>query len=177
VAWWTAEGRETDRARRALRLQRSEIFGREDPFAAIIRCTADPARAEKRTRSKWSRVLRYAAVYKPDSEPLDRFIRRKGASTPAPLGSRAARGEVRGRRDGQRGDDKMIRPCVGLDAFARNQWRAPPGRSRSHHDPSNSSMTLCLILLTLLAKAMSSSPSLPMAARSAGLAISISPPA
>jgi hypothetical protein len=27
--------------------------------AAIIRCTADPARAGKRTRSKWSRVLRY----------------------------------------------------------------------------------------------------------------------
>jgi hypothetical protein len=49
-----------------------------DPFAAIILCTADSAKADKRTRSKWSRVLRYAAVYKPDSEPLDQFIRRKG---------------------------------------------------------------------------------------------------
>jgi hypothetical protein len=44
----------------------------------IIRCTADPAKADKRTRSKWSRVMRYAAIYKPDSEPLDQFIRRKG---------------------------------------------------------------------------------------------------
>jgi hypothetical protein len=78
VAWWTAEGREIDRARRALRLCRLDISGREDPFAAIIRCTADPAKADKRTRSKWSRVMRYAAVYKPDSEPLDQFIRRKG---------------------------------------------------------------------------------------------------
>jgi hypothetical protein len=78
VAWWTAEGREIDRARRALRLQRMEISDREDPFAAIIRCTADPAKADKRTRSKWSRVMRYAAVYKPDSEPLDQFVRRKG---------------------------------------------------------------------------------------------------
>jgi hypothetical protein len=47
-------------------------------MSAIIRCTADPAKADKRTRSKWSRVLRYAAVYKPGSEPLDRFIKRKG---------------------------------------------------------------------------------------------------
>jgi hypothetical protein len=58
VAWWAAERREIDRARRALRLQRLEISDREDPFAAIIRCTADPVKADKRTRSKWSRVLR-----------------------------------------------------------------------------------------------------------------------
>jgi hypothetical protein len=78
VAWWTAEGREVDRARRALRFQRLKVSDREDPFAAIIRCTADSAKADKRTRSKWSRVMRYAAIYKPVSEPLDHFIRRKG---------------------------------------------------------------------------------------------------
>jgi hypothetical protein len=78
VAWWAAEGREVDRARQALRSQRLEVSDREDPFAAIIRCTADPAKADKRTRSKWSRVMRYAAVYKPGSEPLDKFIRKKG---------------------------------------------------------------------------------------------------
>jgi hypothetical protein len=78
IAWWTAECREVDRARRALRLQRLEVSDREDPFAAIIRSTADPAKAEKRTRSKWSRVMRYAAMYKADSEALDQFIRRKG---------------------------------------------------------------------------------------------------
>ena len=43
VAWWTAEGREIDRARRALRLQRLEVTDREDPFASVIRCTADQA--------------------------------------------------------------------------------------------------------------------------------------
>jgi hypothetical protein len=78
VAWWAAEGRDLDRARHALRLVRLEIFDREDPFAAIIRCTADPAKADKRTRSKWSRLMRYAAAYKLNSEPLDRFIKRKG---------------------------------------------------------------------------------------------------
>jgi hypothetical protein len=78
VAVWTAEGREIDRARRALRSQRFGASEREDPFAAVIRCTADPAKADKRTRSKWSRALRYTAVYKPDSEALDEFIQRKG---------------------------------------------------------------------------------------------------
>jgi hypothetical protein len=77
VAVWNAEGRELERARRALRLQRLDVSDREGPFAAIIRCTADPAKADKRTRSKWSRVMRYAAAYKPDSVPLDEFIRRK----------------------------------------------------------------------------------------------------
>jgi hypothetical protein len=78
AAWWAAEGREVDGARRALRLQRLEVSGREDPFAAVVRCTADPAKADKRTRSKWSRVMRYAAVYKSDSERLGQFIRQKG---------------------------------------------------------------------------------------------------
>jgi hypothetical protein len=53
------------------------VSDREDPFASVIRCTADPIKADKRTRSK-SRVMRYAAVYKPDGEPLAQFIRRKG---------------------------------------------------------------------------------------------------
>jgi hypothetical protein len=75
---WAAEGREVDRARRALRLQRLEVSNREDPFAAIIRCTADPAKADKRTRSKWSRVMRYATWHKLNSEPLEQFVRRKG---------------------------------------------------------------------------------------------------
>jgi hypothetical protein len=82
TAWWTGgprEGRAVDRARRALRLGRLDIPDRVDPFAAIIRCTADPAKAHKRTRSgKWSRLMRYAATYKPDAEPPDRFIKRKG---------------------------------------------------------------------------------------------------
>ena len=78
VAWWIAEGREADRARRALHLQRLAVSDREDPFASIIRCTADPAKADKRTRSKWSRVMRYAVAYKPHSDSLGQFIRHKG---------------------------------------------------------------------------------------------------
>jgi hypothetical protein len=101
VAWWTAEGRETDRARRALRLQRLEISGREDPFAAVIRSTANPAKAGQRTRSKWSRAMRYAAAYKSASEPLDQFIRRRcGINACA---SRFTRWRGRGDRSGTGG--------------------------------------------------------------------------
>jgi hypothetical protein len=71
-------GREADRARRALRLQRLDISDLEGSFAAVIRCTADLAKADKRTRSKWSRLMRYAAACKPHSDPLDQFIKRKG---------------------------------------------------------------------------------------------------
>jgi hypothetical protein len=78
VAWWAAEGREDDRAHKALRLQRLDASDREDPYAAVIRCTADPAKVDKRTRSKWSRVMRYADRFKSDDEPLEEFIKRKG---------------------------------------------------------------------------------------------------
>src|SRR5205823_4185605 len=64
VAWWTAEGQAINRARKALRVTHLRLFDSEDPFAAIIRCTSDPAKVDKRGRSKWSRALRYAWEYK-----------------------------------------------------------------------------------------------------------------
>jgi hypothetical protein len=78
VNWWSAEGAEVDRARQALRSRGLLPWPSEDVFAAIIRCTADPARADKRTRSKWSRVLRYAKMQKDRKAPLAGFIKRKG---------------------------------------------------------------------------------------------------
>src|SRR5436309_169487 len=78
VAWWAAENCAVARARKALRLQNIWLSDHDEPFAAIIRCTADPAKVDKRTRSKWSRVMRYAMEYKPSSEPIAAFIRRKG---------------------------------------------------------------------------------------------------
>jgi hypothetical protein len=78
VAWWTAENRAVELAHKALRLRRLDPFDHDEPFAAIIRCTADPAKVDKRTRSKWSRALRYALAYKCHSEPLARFVKRRG---------------------------------------------------------------------------------------------------
>ena len=78
VTWWAAEGRDVERARRALWSRRLDVPEREDPFAAIIRCTADPARVDKRTRSKWSRVMRYVTAVKDQAEPFQQFVQRKG---------------------------------------------------------------------------------------------------
>jgi hypothetical protein len=49
-----------------------------EPFAAVILCTADHDKVDDRTRSKWSRVLRYAAERKAPDERLRDFIKRKG---------------------------------------------------------------------------------------------------
>jgi hypothetical protein len=50
----------------------------DEPFAAIILATAAREKVDKRTRSKWSRALRYAMEYKTPAEPLAAFVRRKG---------------------------------------------------------------------------------------------------
>ncbi len=77
IAWWAAEDRAVGRAGWALRLCRADLPS-DEPFAAIIFCTSDPGKVDKRTRSKWSRALRYAAEYKSSSELLAAFVRRKG---------------------------------------------------------------------------------------------------
>ncbi len=78
VMWWAAEDRAVSRASWALRLQGADLPTTDEPFAAVILCTADRQKVEKRTRSKWSRVMRYAAEYKSSSEPLAAFVQRKG---------------------------------------------------------------------------------------------------
>ena len=78
VMWWKAEDRAISRARWALQLQRRDLPTTEEPFAMVILCTADRQKVDKRTRSKWSRVMRYAAEYKSSSEPLATFVQRKG---------------------------------------------------------------------------------------------------
>jgi len=78
VAWWAAENCALVRARKALRLRCLEPSDHDEPFAAIIRCTSDPGKVDKRTRSKWSGVLRYALAYRVASEPLVQFIKRNG---------------------------------------------------------------------------------------------------
>jgi hypothetical protein len=78
VAWWAAEDRAVSRARWALKLKRLDVLHVHEPFGAIILATASRGKVDKRTRSKWSRLLRYAAEYKSGSEPLAAFVQRKG---------------------------------------------------------------------------------------------------
>jgi hypothetical protein len=79
VRWWAHERKSVEYANRALSIQRRQSVPKiAEPFAAVIFCTADPEKVDYRMRSKWSRVLRYAALYKDLDEPLRDFIKRKG---------------------------------------------------------------------------------------------------
>ena len=78
VAWWDQEGKAVKRVHRALRLRGHNSVRGPEPYAALILCTSDPDKVDDRTRSKWSRVLRYAAEYKDLDEPLNDFIKRRG---------------------------------------------------------------------------------------------------
>jgi hypothetical protein len=78
VVWWDQEGKAVKRAPRALHLRGYSSVREPEPFASIIRCTSDPDKVDDRMRSKWSRVLRYAAETKDLDEPLRVFIKRKG---------------------------------------------------------------------------------------------------
>jgi hypothetical protein len=99
VLWWAAEGRAVKRARWAAQLCGVDLSIADEQFAAIILCTSDPAKVDKRTRSKWSRVLRYVEADKAYSEPLAEFVQRKGG-----LNACAARfGRNPGRRSENRG--------------------------------------------------------------------------
>lgn len=79
VSWWAHERKALEYARRALSAQsRQPVPKIADPFAAVIFCTADPEKVDYRMRSKWSRVLRYAADFKELDEPLADFVKRRG---------------------------------------------------------------------------------------------------
>ena len=78
VLWWAKEGRAVKRAHRALHLRGHNSAREPEPFAALILCTSDPEKVDDRTRSKWSRVLRYAAEFKALDELLRDFIKRRG---------------------------------------------------------------------------------------------------
>jgi hypothetical protein len=79
VSWWAREGKAVEYACRALNLKERRLITEvQEPFAAVIFCTADPDKVDFRMRSKWSRVLRYAAEFKGLEEPLRDFIKRKG---------------------------------------------------------------------------------------------------
>jgi hypothetical protein len=49
-----------------------------EPFGIIIFYTADPKIVDVKTRSKWSRVLRYAAQAKLASQHLTDFVKSNG---------------------------------------------------------------------------------------------------
>ena len=62
-------------SRAALRLQHDAPQMKPEPFGIIIFCTTDLEIVDAKTRSKWSRVLRFARKAKPPGQRLTDFIK------------------------------------------------------------------------------------------------------
>jgi hypothetical protein len=65
-------------ARAAVGLRADAPKMKPEPFAIVIFCTCDADVADSKTRSKWSRVLRYSRKTKPSEVRLIDFIQLKG---------------------------------------------------------------------------------------------------
>jgi hypothetical protein len=77
VSKWDAEAR-LEEALYALldSLDAPVSLKKGEAFAVVIYCVAP--NVDDKLRSKWARVLRFAALTKPSNEPLRVFIKRKG---------------------------------------------------------------------------------------------------
>jgi hypothetical protein len=75
---WRRRNCAVKNARAALRLQENPPQMKAEPFAIMVFCTSDPEIVDAKTRSKWSRVLRYAARAKPPGQRLADFIKCNG---------------------------------------------------------------------------------------------------
>ena len=78
IAVWEALGQLREITCRALRLRGGNPRLARDPVAALIFCTSDPEKVDRRTRSKWSRVLQYAVRYKSPLKSLEMFVTKRG---------------------------------------------------------------------------------------------------
>jgi hypothetical protein len=78
VDWWHRKPDEMHQALQTIKKEISNIKLPDDMYAAVIMLTADPKKVDDKMRSKWSRVLQYAAEYKPEKELLRDFLQRKG---------------------------------------------------------------------------------------------------
>jgi hypothetical protein len=66
------------KSRMALQLKLNPPQIRPEPFGIVIFCTSDLKVVDAKTRSKWSRVLRYAARAKAPGQLLTDFIKSNG---------------------------------------------------------------------------------------------------
>ena len=78
VARWRRLNGAVKNSRTALRLQAGAAQMKPEPFGIVIFCTADREIADAKIRSKWSRVLRYAARKKPAYQRLADFVKSNG---------------------------------------------------------------------------------------------------
>jgi hypothetical protein len=79
VVRWKTQHRAKARSQQALAATKKPGAIRIcEPFAVVIFCTSDFCKVDAKTRSKWSRALRYAEKFKPDNQSLAQFVKSKG---------------------------------------------------------------------------------------------------
>jgi hypothetical protein len=78
VTRWGRDKCALKNSRVAFRLQLRTTKMKAEPFGIIIFCTCDPAVADAKMRSKWSRVLRFARKAKRADQGLTDFIKTSG---------------------------------------------------------------------------------------------------
>ena len=78
VRRWERQQCALKNSRAALRLKPRAPKMKPEAFARVIFCTCDPDVADAKTRSKWSRVLRFARNAKPANQRLTDFIKSNG---------------------------------------------------------------------------------------------------
>ncbi len=78
VIRWQRQQCAMKNSRAALHLKPRAPKMKPEAFARVIFCTCDPCVADAKTRSKWSRVLRFAKKAKPADQRLIDFIKSNG---------------------------------------------------------------------------------------------------
>jgi hypothetical protein len=78
LIWWVKDCKLYPRVRHSLQVCGGDCSKMPDPIAAVIFCSADPKSVDRKTRSKWCRVLWYASHQKTGNQSLKHFIKASG---------------------------------------------------------------------------------------------------
>ena len=78
IANWDERGQTKDRVARLAKVHGLSPAMAHEPFSVIIYCTSDADIVDAKTRSKWSRVLRYVQRFNRTNKGLKMFIKNKG---------------------------------------------------------------------------------------------------
>ncbi len=79
VSRWKEQRRARTKSRQALKVTNKRgAIKTEEPFSIVVYRTSDPCKVDAKTRSKWSRALRYIEQFEPDNQGLAQFVKSKG---------------------------------------------------------------------------------------------------
>lgn len=85
VRRWKRQDRVKPEMRQALRqIGHHDAIRKHEPFAVAIFCSSDPRKVDVKTRSKWSRALRFTEQFKPDAMSLAKFVQGRGGINELP---------------------------------------------------------------------------------------------